>query len=355
MHNKIFNDFDPDDFRVDIYRANVRTHPNADRLDIVSIEDYQIVTRKDSVKDGEPVAYIPIDSILPYELIEKLGLPGRLYGTYKNRVRSKRIRGILSEGLIYAIDRPIGTDVKDELGIFRYRQIDYSEQFNGRGDIPQYAKYVPGKTISFRIKNIKKKPRLFKEDDNVIITEKIHGRSQCIGMYEDESIITDKRLAWRDLVFIDNKYNADNVKLQMGKKLLPIVKRIQRQINEPIVYLLGELYGRGCQSMTYDKTEPCFAAYDIFIGNPDEGYYVPFDKMVELIDNAVEYVPVLYRGSYSRKIVNELTYGKSTLCDDIREGCVVKLDNENNDRLLVKSVAEEFVERLHRGKFSDYE
>ena len=46
----------------------VNDHPNADRLDVVTVYGFQVVAKKGQYQPGDKVIYIPIDSILSPEL-----------------------------------------------------------------------------------------------------------------------------------------------------------------------------------------------------------------------------------------------------------------------------------------------
>lgn len=50
---------------VEICEVNdVEKHPNADKLDLVSVKGWQCVAQKGEYQIGDSVVYIPIDSIL---------------------------------------------------------------------------------------------------------------------------------------------------------------------------------------------------------------------------------------------------------------------------------------------------
>lgn len=66
----------------------------------------------------------------------------------------------------------------------------------------------------------------------------------------------------------------------------------------------------------------------------------------------LEQVPVLYRGPYSKEVVDKLTSGKETLSGQelhIREGIVIKPAEERRDvslgRVILKSVSESYLLR----------
>ncbi len=55
------------------------SHNNADRLEIVKIKGWKCISSKGRYKVGDEVVYIPIDSLIPFELSEKLGITVYFY------------------------------------------------------------------------------------------------------------------------------------------------------------------------------------------------------------------------------------------------------------------------------------
>lgn len=63
-------------FKVEVVKiSSVNSHPNADRLDIATIEGmaYQVVTAKGNFTPGDIAFYFPIDSVIPDEYLDKFG------------------------------------------------------------------------------------------------------------------------------------------------------------------------------------------------------------------------------------------------------------------------------------------
>jgi RNA ligase (TIGR02306 family) len=77
-------------------------HPGADLLELASVAgmSFQFVVLKDKHKAGDTVLYFPIDSLMPPELIETLGLTGRLAGKEQNRLKTIKLRKAISQGLV---------------------------------------------------------------------------------------------------------------------------------------------------------------------------------------------------------------------------------------------------------------
>ena len=111
---------------------NVRPCPNSDKLDLVQVLGWQVVTKRDEYKEGDLTVYIVIDTILP----EK---PEFEFLRNKNfRIKPIRLRGEESAGICFPLSivpKPTspnpaneqwmfteGEDVTDLLGIKHYEK-----------------------------------------------------------------------------------------------------------------------------------------------------------------------------------------------------------------------------------------
>lgn len=64
-------------FKVEVVKINsINPHPNADRLDITSIEGmaYQVIIVKGNFHPGDLAFYFPIDSVIPENFLDKFGI-----------------------------------------------------------------------------------------------------------------------------------------------------------------------------------------------------------------------------------------------------------------------------------------
>ncbi len=109
--------------------ATIKPHPNADRLDIATLArfpDWRFVVQRDGYKPGEKVVYFPIDSVLPTEIIKKMGIELK-----ENRVKTVLIRTAISQGIVGKPEQVLseqrlkeelkeGDDVTSLLGVTKY-------------------------------------------------------------------------------------------------------------------------------------------------------------------------------------------------------------------------------------------
>lgn len=368
-------------FEVKIYPIKLEEHPNADALDLAAIGDYRAIVQKGLHKDGNLIAYIPEQAILPDWLIERMELKGRLAGKAKNRVKAIKLRGVLSQGLVVPI--PLMIDhvrdgANDRSGFYISNETEEVQVHSGM-DVTEFmgiTKYEPpipvhlagvvqnlhGFTISYDIENLKKFPDVLTEEDEVVITEKLHGTWACWGYHpECGLVVTSKGQSKAGLAFKDNEANLDNLYMKTLKataigdpKNQTALDRVVETITgtEP-VYLLGEIFGGKVQDLKYGLDKAEFRLFDVYIGHPGTGRYANADELSWIAHVAgLTLVPILYRGEYSKDVVLELTDGRETVSGkeaNIREGVVVRTAKERYDsvigRVQLKSVSEKYLLR----------
>jgi RNA ligase (TIGR02306 family) len=372
-------------FEAKVYRLEIEPHPNADAIELAKVGEFRSIVRKGQFKTGDLGVYIPEASIVPLGVIKILGLEGKLAGSQKNRVKAIKLRGILSQGLIYPVDSgtdcggpfitlptedgigtmlPVveGQDVATELGITKYEPpipVHFAGQVGN----------AHGYTLHYDIENIKKYPNVINYGTDVLfVTEKLHGTWTCFGYHPEypEPIVTSKGLSGRGVAFKLNEENQGNVYVQMYKKVGEKYLADLRAGLAPglAVYLLGEIYGKGVQDLQYGTTEPAFRAFDIYVKDPTtgEGRYLSGVEFVTACRAAnIPTVPVVGIGPYTREEIEEMTNGQTELeGDNIREGVVVRLyadaDNIRYDRslgrIILKSVSEAYL--LRKGNVTEF-
>jgi RNA ligase (TIGR02306 family) len=89
----------------------------ADRIEAARVLGYRIVVPKGACRPGDLAVYIPEAGVVPENVLVDLGLVGKLAGPQHNRVKAMRLRGVVSQGLLY---RPpfaisLGEDLAENL------------------------------------------------------------------------------------------------------------------------------------------------------------------------------------------------------------------------------------------------
>ena len=367
------------DFESTVYRIGVEEHPNADRLEMAVVEGYRCVVGKGDFQSGDLAAYIPEDSIVPDDIIKDLGLEGRLSGGAKNRVKAVRLRGELSQGLLYPLtgkrlreNKPWrnwfcaligwgrrewreGDDVTDVLGLKKYES-PIPVHMRGPG-------WRSGSTVKFDIENIKKWTKIFEPGEQVVVTEKMHGTWCCLGLNVDKGpIVSSKGNSARGISFkigVDDDEKWANVYINAWKEWGDKVEELSGRF-EASVYVLGEVFGKGVQDLQYGEQKPVFAAFDIYVGEPGEGRYLNPDEFSHVVKDVFPTVPVIYQGPFDWHKVPEWTNGKTLWnpefnSNHIREGCVVRPKKEEICRIgrkILKSVSADYLLRKGGTEFN---
>lgn len=350
-------------FECNVYNLIVKNHPNADALELGRVGDYLSIIPKGKFKTGDKIVYIPEQAVLPEEIIKELGLEGKLAGKSKDRVKAIKLRGILSQGLIYKAKEEwvLGQDVKDHLGIRKY---EAPIPIHLGGEVSSWD--VKQK---FDIENIKKHNNIFKEGEEVIFTEKIHGTCTIAtyipdalsdrrkeDMVEGKWAIVSKGLAEKQLYFKDNEKNATNLYINAFNEKIREMLDIEFNKYDELVTFFGESFGK-VQDLRYGKPEGySFRMFGIKVG--DE--FWDFEKMAALCScHGIDVVPVLYKGPFSKELLEEHTRGKEQVSGDelhIREGIVIYPKKERYDdsigRVVLKSVSDDYLCRKNGTEFN---
>ena len=358
------------EFEAKIYGIGVEPHPNADRLELATVGGYKCVVGKGSFAPGDLAAYIPEAAIVPDDVIAELGLEGRLAGKRKNRVKAVKLRGILSQGLVYPIDGQRlldhpenfpyeeGDDVTEALGIEKYEP---PVPVHMSGQVESYF----GKTPRYDIENIKKHPDVFADNEPVVFTEKLHGTWCAITHHADDGFrVTSKGQSAKGLVFKMNDANKDNLYVKafyealncgdLGDLVDDVIDAYQPEDGR--VTVIGEVFGVGVQDLHYGTKKPEFRVFDIWINGRTEdrdrsGRYLDTDEVVRFLEKVgLEYVPVLYEGPFTREALELHTNGNTALGDgNIREGIVIRPKHGRNHdeigRVILKSVSDAYLTR----------
>ena len=340
-------------FEVRVHRVQIEEHPDADALEIARIGGYRSVVRKEQFRDGDLVAYIPESSIVPAELLEQMGLTGKLAGKEQNRVRAARIRGIVSQGLVHPMpDAREGDDVTERLGITKHLPV-----------IPEYMQgqvhHAPGYTVRYEIENIKKFPDVLEDGENVVITEKIHGVQCQMGIRQGEPFVASKIYGSHQQALVIGDVNRDNIYVQAALGHMESMRALAKMTDGPgdTFQIVGEIYGKGVQDLSYDTAEKMFRIFDLHAGPPEQGRFLGHQEMENLTRGLFMTAPLLYRGTYSKEKLEELTGGGSMIASHHREGVVVKTAVEREDmrlgRVILKSVSDSHL--LRKGNATEFE
>lgn len=352
----------------------IEDHPNADALEIAVVRGYRCVVRIGAHRAGDRVAYIPEDALVPAELLREMQLwdeakgRGMLAGKKGDRVKAIRLRGIVSQGLLYPVSgREEGENLADELHILKYEP---PIPIHMQGEVAN----VRGHTLSYDVESLQKHPDLLIEGEDVVFTEKIHGTFTCFGfdpglnhpdLLEGGTIITSKGQADTGLAFQWGEANASNLYVLSFRAAFhetgawDEVRAECQRTGEPI-FILGETFGKKVQDLHYGQPGRAFRVFDIYVGKPRRGRFLDHDEMTARAKAwGLQTVPRLYRGPWSLKAAEAHRDGRTTFRDrHVREGIVIVPVREREcpelpgNRLKLKFVSPKYL--LRRGKVTDF-
>jgi RNA ligase (TIGR02306 family) len=325
-------------FKVEVIRMpKFGRHPNADRLHIVSIFGYCVIfaNEEHNFVEGDLVAYIPVDSVVP------MTPEWEWLGEQKHhRIRAKKLRGIFSMGLLTRApegSQP-GDDVAAKLGIVKYEPPEPT--FMG-GSNEREPGFFPRYT---NIEHFRRYPHTIKEGEAVVVTEKIHG---CNGRFlwcNHEGDPYEAPRLWVGSHHCVKRPDSRNLWWKMADQYG--LREKLKAFPDHIFY--GEVYG-AIQDLKYGfaKGDTALRIFDVY--DVKGGRYLDFENALTMAKAAgLDWVPILYRGPWSEGL-KSLADGPSTLADHMREGFVVRPEQERWDpevgRVILKYVGEDYLLR----------
>lgn len=310
----------------------IERHPNADQLELAVVKGWQVVTQKGQHAVGEKVVFVPPDSVLPQSLSDEMQITQYLSN---GRLRAIKLRGEPSFGLIMtprSIAWQIGQDVADEYGITKYAPParlwrgslrSNAEKSDALEEHALFWKYTD-------IDNLRHYPHILEEDEEVIVTEKLHGTNSRVGIIGGEWMAGSHK--------VRRKRPEEGEAFSLGSSRhvywypasLPSVQELLTSLAQDYqqVILFGEIVGDTIQSFHYGyKQQLGYRAFDLLV----DGKYVDYDQFLTLCTKfEIPTVPLLAQMPYSFEAMKQLSEGKTTLLSEtqgkthIREGVVVK-------------------------------
>lgn len=314
--------------------GSVEKHPNADALAVTRVDGRPVICRLGEYAEGDLAVYIPVDTLVPVSDPRFSFLAARGANTEGfHRVRAVRLRGTFSMGLLVpaSLGWAVGQRVEAELGT---RVYEPPVEMTTGGDNEPDPGFMPTYTD---IESFRKWREVFRSDERVVATEKIHGANGRF-VWKDGRLWCGSRTGIK-------KEDPRSIWWQAAAHA-GLAERLQRR---PGIALYGEVYGQ-VQDLKYGVSSGVrFVAFDAL--DTSTRSYLPFDAFVELCrELEVPMVPVLYDGPFaglSEAMANGATVLASGAC--VREGFVVRPAVERFDdglgRVIVKLVGEDYLLR----------
>jgi RNA ligase (TIGR02306 family) len=330
----------------------VSPHPDPETtsLELIQVLGWQLVARKGQYTEGQRLVYVPPDSLLPFELSERLGVTNYLS---KQRVRCIKLRGEPSFGLTFPPDEDwaLGENVAEYYGITKYEPPVRMTGDDGEPEHPLFIRYTD-------IENLRNFPDVLELGEPVVISEKVDGTNCRIGLIEGQVICGSMRVQRKRPDPTSKKqalYWYPYTSVPGVAELLDELGKEHRQ-----VILFGEVYGPGINSFNYGlpagRVE--FRVFDIFC---DGKYLDWWDTAAWCKKYSIETVPILAEVPYSLEWrVKPLSTGTTTIngATHMREGVVVRplfeRTHPKTGRVILKYVSDEYLVKKSAGKVADY-
>ncbi|KUN92809.1 RNA ligase (ATP) [Streptomyces caeruleatus] len=344
--------------RVTAEVLTVHEHPNADALELAQVGLYRAVVAKGAYRTGEAAVYIPEQAVLPPELIEELGLTGRLAGSRADRVKAVRLRGELSQGIVC---RPKAlADV--DLARAAAEGADFAELLGVTKWVPPIPPTMSGEVESapdllpwVDIENIQRYPDIFTPGEPVVLTEKLHG-SACLLTYaadEDRVYVSSKGFGAKSLALREEARNL-YWRAVRGHGVAEAAARLAQRLGARRVGIFGEVYGAGVQDLTNGadgrRETLGYAAFDV---SAEIDGRVRWLDPAEVLDSELPLVPRLFEGPYDIDHVLEIATGRETVSGrelHLREGVVIRPTTDRyspvtGGRAIAKAVSPAYLTR----------
>lgn len=301
---------------------DLQPHSNADKLEIVKICGWQIISGKGNYSVGDLVIHIQPETLIPISLAEKWGVAQYLTFTKADpafgRVRAVNLRGLTSHGFLVEneLNAEEGSNVAETLGLKKW---DPPPVGQGQVERPNHLfhRYTD-------IQNLRNYPDKLNFNIPLVLTEKLHGSCSRVGwVFENGSLqkcigthYTQRKID--EAGFYELPFTRYEKELN---SLLEWLQASNTEIKSLIIF--GEIYGAGVQDLHYDaKFSKGYKVFDIALN----GEYINWYSVEQLCEKfGLPTVPVVAYGMFTYDEILEYAKGQTLLGKhNIREGVVVR-------------------------------
>jgi len=328
--------------------SEIRPIEGADNIELVMVNGWNAITKKGEYKEGDLVVVATTDAVIPQKLSDGLGVTG--YLRKGQRVRTVKLRGVYSECLIIPIGfipdkyRYEGSDCMELLEVFKYEPPVKMVEMSVGGRKIKYHQN-PNFHVYYKFPNQKNVPDMFTDEDEVVITRKLHGTNARYAIVRKKKLSLWDRVKmffgdqWAGFEYVVGSHNVEKgsdsqgfydtnvweevaIKYNIREKLWQHVKDTYDYLESGLI-IYGEIYGDGIQkNYDYGLTDIKFAGFDVEV----DGKYQPYIKEkthFEVMD--LPQVDVLYSGNWNKDIQDSFVYDNFINGTKVpHEGIVVK-------------------------------
>jgi RNA ligase (TIGR02306 family) len=326
----------------------------ADNIELVMVNGWTAITKKGDYKEGDLVVVATTDAVIPKELSDDMGVTN--YLRKGQRVRTVKLRGVYSECLLIPLKYVFksvtartgfveGQDMMEVLKIHKYEPpVKMVQLASGRK-----FKYHqnPNFHVYHKFPNQKNVPDMFNEEDEVVITRKLHGTNARYGVVRKKKLSLWDKIkkffgdAWAPFEYVYGSHNVEkgsdsqgfyesdvwstvDDKYDIRKSLWKHVKDTYHpeQLTSGVV-IYGEIYGAGIQkNYDYGMRDIRFAGFDVEVDGVYESYV---EEITHFSCLELPKAQLLYDGSWSKEEQDKHVFNNFILGTKVpHEGVVVK-------------------------------
>ena len=334
----------------------------ADNIELVSVNGWMAITKKGEYQEGDLVVVATTDAVIPQMLSDGINVTN--YLRKGQRVRTIKLRGVYSECLIIPIGfipekyRYEGSDCMELLEIFKYEPPVKTITLESNGRKVRYHQN-PNFHIYYKFPNQKNVPDMFTEEDEVVITRKLHGTNARYGIVRKKKLSLFDRVKllfgrkWAEFEYVYGSHNVEKGSDSQGfystdvwdevAKKYDIRSRLWDHVKDTFnpddlsegLIIYGEIYGQGLQkNYDYGMMEIKFAGFDVEVDGKYERYNSELAHF-ECLD--LPKVELLYRGYWNKETQDSYVFNNFIKGTKVpHEGIVVK--DVSGDRRKVSKV-----------------
>jgi len=324
----------------------------ADNIELVTVGGWNAITKKGEYKVDDLVVVATTDAVIPQKLSDDLGVTN--YLRKGQRVRTVKLRGVYSECLIIPMTCLLGkgakgipgTDLMQTLGITKYEPPVKTVQLSVGGRKIKYHQN-PNFKVYYKFPNQKNVPDMFSEEDEVVITRKLHGTNARYGIVRKKKLSLWDRVKmffgnqWTGFEYVYGSHNVEKGSDSQGFYDTDVWKTVANKYDiraklwdhvkdtyEPYdltqgVVIYGEIYGAGIQkNYEHGLTDVKFVGFDVEV----DGVYQPYiNETVHFDCLQLPQVELLYQGNWNKEEQDKFVFGNFIEGTKVpHEGIVVK-------------------------------
>ena len=338
--------------------------PNADNIELVTVGGWNAITKKGEYQVGDKVVVATTDAVIPQDLSDLMGVTN--YLRKGQRVRTVKLRGVYSECLLipfkYLAPKSLennvneGDDMMGILGITKFEPPVKTITLQSGGRKIKYHQN-PNFHVYYKFPNQKNVPDMFNEEDEVVITRKLHGTNARYGIVRKKKLSLWDRVKmffgdqWAGFEYVYGSHNVEKgsdsqgfystdvwddvaVKYNIRSKLWSHVKDTYEYLESGFI-IYGEIYGAGIQkNYEYGLDTIKFAGFDVEVDNEYVGFVAECAHF-NVLD--LPQVEKLYWGRWSKEKQDTFVFNNNIEGTKVpHEGIVVK--SVTGDRRKVSKV-----------------